>query len=211
MPTLAVAELIRIFVGTWDFVGAAIGLQGPAAARGWWDMTFRSELPYYYLFLAVLALVIGVTFAIERRRFGFYLHAIRSSERAARSLGVPVRQVKLRALALSAVFTSLAGSLYAIKTGFIDPDSGFGILVSVQMVIVAALGGAGTLFGPLIGALVLVPLQTVTNNWLGGGGSGLTYILYGGIIMVIARFEPGGLVELWRRVGPRLWRRAHAA
>ena len=55
MATIAVAELIRIFTGTWDLVGAAIGLQGPAVARGWWDLTFRGELPYYYIFLAVLA------------------------------------------------------------------------------------------------------------------------------------------------------------
>src|SRR6202020_700942 len=100
------------------------------------------------------------------------------------SLGVPVRWTKMQALMLSAAFTSVAGSLYAIKTGFIDPDSGFGILVSVQMVIVAALGGAGTLFGPLLGAVILIPLQTTTNSWFGGGGSGLTYILYGGIIVV---------------------------
>ena len=115
------------------------------------------------------------------------------------SLGVPVRQTKIEALMLSAAFTSVAGSLYSIKTGFIDPESGFGMLVSVQMVITAALGGAGTLFGPLIGALILVPLQTATNTWFGGGGSGLTYILYGGIIVLIARFEPGGLLELWHR------------
>jgi branched-chain amino acid transport system permease protein len=211
MATIAVAELIRIFVGTWDFVGAAIGLQGPAVARGWWDLTFRSELPYYYIFLAVLAVVLATTAAIERRRFGFYLRAIKASERAARSLGVPVRQTKLEALALSAALTSVAGSLYACKTGFIDPDSGFGILVSVQMVIVAALGGAGVLFGPLLGAAILIPLQTATNTWFGGGGSGLTYILYGGIIVLIARFEPGGLFELWHRIRPQRSRRAHAA
>jgi branched-chain amino acid transport system permease protein len=117
----------------------------------------------------------------------------------------------MQALALSAAFTSVAGSLYVVKTGFIDPDSAFGILISVQMVIVAALGGAGTLFGPLIGALILVPLQTATNTWFGGGGSGLTYILYGGVIVLIARFEPGGLFELWHRVAPRLWKRAYAA
>jgi branched-chain amino acid transport system permease protein len=112
---------------------------------------------------------------------------------------------------LSALFTSVAGSLYSIKTGFIDPESGFGILVSVQMVIVAALGGAGALFGPLIGALILVPLQTATNTWFGGGGSGLTYILYGGIIVLLARFEPGGMHEWWHRVAPLLARRKHAA
>jgi branched-chain amino acid transport system permease protein len=211
MATIAVAELIRIFVGTWAFVGAAIGLQGPARARGWWDLTFRSELPYYYIFLAVLGIVLATTALIERRRFGFYLRAIKASERAARSLGVPVRKTKLQALALSAAFTAVAGSLYAVKTGFIDPDSGFGILVSVQMVIVAALGGAGMLFGPLLGAAILIPLQTATNTWFGGGGSGLTYILYGGIIVVIARFEPGGVFELWHRIKPQRWRRAHAA
>jgi branched-chain amino acid transport system permease protein len=211
MATIAVAELIRIFTGTWDLVGAAIGLQGPAVARGWWDLTFRGELPYYYIFLAVLGVLLATTAAIERRRFGFYLRAIKASERAARSLGVPVRQTKMQALALSAAFTSVAGSLYVIKTGFIDPDSAFGILISVQMLIVAALGGAGTLLGPLFGALILIPLQTATNSWFGGGGSGLTYILYGGIIVLIARFEPGGLFELWHRIAPRLRKRLHAA
>jgi branched-chain amino acid transport system permease protein len=215
MATIAVAELIRIFFGTWDLVGAAIGLQGPAVARSVWDLTFRGELPYYYIFLAVLGLVLVVTAALERRRFGYYLRAIKASERAAKSLGVPVRATKIKALALSAAFTSTAGSLYVIKTGFIDPDSGFGILISVQMVIVAALGGAGALFGPLVGALILIPLQSATNSWFGGGGSGLTYILYGGIIVVIARFEPGGLFEMWQRVAPtlrkRVWSRARAA
>jgi branched-chain amino acid transport system permease protein len=211
MATIAVAELIRIFTGTWDFVGAAIGLQGPATARGWWDLTFRSELPYYYILLAVLAVLLCVTAAVERRRFGFYLRAIKASERAARSLGVPVRQTKMQALALSAAFTSVAGSLYVIKTGFIDPDSGFGILISVQMLIVAALGGAGTLFGPLVGAMILIPLQSTTNSLFGGGGTGLTYILYGGIIVLIARFEPGGLFELWQRIPPHFRKRVHAA
>jgi branched-chain amino acid transport system permease protein len=211
MATIAVAELIRISFGTWGLVGAAIGLQGPATGRGWWDLTFRSEVPYYYIFLAVLGFLLWLTAAVARRRFGFYLRAIKAGERAARSLGVPVRRTKLQALALSAAFTAVAGSLYVIKTGFIDPDSGFGILISVQMVIIAALGGAGTLFGPLVGALILVPLQTATNTWFGGGGSGLTYILYGGIIVLIARFEPGGLFDLWQRVVPERWRGAHAA
>ena len=206
MATIAVAELIRIYFGTWDLVGAAIGLQGPATARGWWDLTFRSELPYYYIFLGVLAILLRLTFLIERRRFGYYLRAIKAGERAARSLGVPVQQIKIKALVLSAVFTSLAGSLYSVKTGFIDPESGFGILVSVQMVIIAALGGAGKLYGPLVGALILIPLQTATNTWFGGGGTGLTFILYGGIIVLIARYEPGGLFDLWERIAPRRWR-----
>jgi branched-chain amino acid transport system permease protein len=211
MATIAVAELIRIFVGTWDYVGAAMGLQGPAVGRQWWDLTFRDERPYYYIFLGVLAVLLYVTFEMQRSRFGSYLRAIKADERAAASLGVSVQRTKLLSLILSAIFTSVAGSLYSIKTGFIDPESGFGILVSVQMVIFAALGGAGTLFGPLLGAVILVTLQTASNTWLGGGGSGLTYILYGGIIVLLARYEPGGLHEFWHRLARRFRRGRHAA
>jgi branched-chain amino acid transport system permease protein len=208
MATIAVAELIRIAVGNWDLLGAAIGMMGPATPRGWWDLTFRSAVPYYYIFLGVLAVLLFTTWQMQRSRFGYYLRAIRAGERAARSLGVPVSRYKLFALMLSAAFTSVAGSLYVIKTGFIDPESGIGILVSVQMIITAALGGAGTLLGPLLGAVILVPLQTYLNSTFGGGGSGLTYIVYGGIIMLIARFEPGGLLELWHlRIAPLLRRR----
>jgi len=167
------AEL-ALLIGGESLVGAAIGLQGPAVGRGWWDLTFRSEIPYYYLFLAVLGLLLLIVWQVERSRFGYYLRAIKSGERAARSLGVKVRRYKLYALLLSACFTALAGSLYALMVGFVDPESGFGILVSVDMIIVAALGGAGTLFGPLLGAVILVPLREFTNSAFGGGGSGLT-------------------------------------
>ena len=112
---------------------------------------------------------------------------------------------------LSAAFTSLAGSLYSIMVGFIDPTSGFGILISVDMIITAALGGAGTLLGPLLGAVILVPLQTMTNSLFGGGGTGLTYIIYGGIIILLARFEPGGLLEIWQRYKVRRTHRQEAA
>ncbi len=208
MATIAVAELVRLVVGNWDLLGAAIGIQGPASPRGWWDLIFRSSVPYYYIVLGVLALTLAITWAMEHSRFGYYLRAIRAGERAARSLGVPVRRTKLKALMLSAALTATAGSLYAFKVGFVNPESGLGILVSVQMIIIAALGGAGTLYGPLIGALILIPLQSATNTWFGGGGSGLTFILYGGIIVILARFEPGGLLELWRRVSTRVARAA---
>ena len=202
MATIAAAELLRIVVSNWDFVGAAIGLMGPAVPRTVFDLSFRSAVPYYYLFLAVLAVLLTTTWILERGRMGYYWRAIQAGERAARSLGVPARRYKLYALMLSAAFTSLAGSLYALMVGFVDPESGFGILVSVEMIITAALGGVGTLFGPLLGAIILVPLKTATNTAFGGGGSGLTYILYGGIILLLSRFEPGGLLELWHRIKP---------
>ncbi len=211
MATIAVAELIRILVANWDFVGASVGLMGPAVGRGWWDLTFRSSVPYYYFFLVVLGTLLALTYWVQRSRTGYYLRAIRAGERAARSLGVPVSRYKLYAFMLSAAFTSLSGSLYAAMVGFADPTSVLGILVSVQMVLMAALGGAGRLFGPLLGAAILVPLQITTNSLFGGGGTGLTYILYGGIIMAISRYEPGGLLELWDRVRARRQSRAMAA
>jgi branched-chain amino acid transport system permease protein len=203
MATIAVAELVRIVVSNWDFVGAAVGMMGPAVPRTVFDVSFRSPIPYYYIFLAVLALLLFLTWHIGRSRMGFYLRAIKAGERPARSLGVNVRLYKLYAFMLSAAFTSVAGSLYALMVGFVDPESGFGILRSVDLIITAALGGAGSLFGPLIGAAILIPLQTATNTYFGGGGTGLTYILYGGIIILISRFEPGGLVEMWHRLAPR--------
>ena len=155
-------------------------------------------MPYHYLFLAVLVVLLALTWQMQRSRMGYYLAAIRGGDRAARSLGVPVLRYKLYALMLSAAFTSLAGSLYAVMVGFVDPDSALGILLSVKMVIVAALGGAGTLFGPLIGAVILIPLEETTNALFGGGGTGITFIVYGAIILLIARFQPGGIAELWR-------------
>ena len=215
MATIAVAELIRIVVGNWDFLGASIGLTGPAVPRDWSDLIFRSSIPYYYMFLSVLVLLLFITYCIERSRFGYYLRAIRSGERAARSLGVPVSRCKLYIFMLSATFTSLAGSLYVIKFGFIDPASGFGLLISVNMVIIAAFGGAGRLLGPLLGAVILIPLQSEANSFFGGGGTGLTYIIYGAIIMLIARYEPGGLLEMWdkfheRRASKRMRAQAKA-
>ena len=116
-------------------------------------------------------------------RMGFYLRAIKDSERAARSLGAPASRTKLYAFMLSAGLTSVAGALYAMMFGFVDPESGLGILISVKMLIMAALGGAGLLFGPLVGAAILVPLEEISNNLLGGKGAGLTFVVYGAIIV----------------------------
>ena len=208
MATIAVAELVRILVANWPLVGAALGLGGPMVPRTWLDLSFRSPIPYYYMFLGVLALLLWITWQIERSRMGYYLRSINGDERAARSLGVPVHRYKLYTYMLSASFTALAGALYVLMVGFIDPDSGFGILVSVEMIIMAALGGAGTLFGPLLGAIILVPLKETTNTLFGGAGTGITYVVYGGIIMLLARYRPRGLMGIWhdfaeRRLQPR--------
>ncbi len=199
MATIAVAELVRLVATNVEFLGAAVGLSGPTIPRTVLDLSFTSALPYYYLFLMVLALTLGVTWKMERSRIGYYLRAIKDSQRAARSLGVAAGRYKLYAFMLSAGLTSVAGALYAMMFGFIDPESGLGILVSVKMLIMAALGGTGLLFGPLVGAAILVPLEEISNNLLGGKGAGLTFVAYGAIIVLIARFQPGGLLDLVKR------------
>lgn len=196
MATIAVAELARLIVTNTEFLGAAVGLSGPVVPRTLFDLSFTSSLPYYYLFLCVLAGVLWATHRMATSRAGFYLRAIRDNERAARSLGVEAGRYKLRAYMLSAGLTSLAGALYAMMFGFVDPESGLGILTSVKMLIMAALGGAGLLFGPLVGAVILVPLEEISNNLLGGKGAGITFVVYGAIIIVIARFYPSGVLRL---------------
>lgn len=200
MATIAVAELLRLIISNTDYLGAGVGLSGPTVPRNVFDLSFISALPYYYLFLTVLLITLGITWWMADSRMGFYLRAIRDSERAARSLGARASRVKLYAFMLSAGLTSVAGTLYATMFGFVDPDSGLGILISVKMLIMAALGGAGLLFGPLVGAAILVPLEEISNNLLGGKGAGLTFVVYGAIIVLIARFQPGGILTLINRL-----------
>ncbi|MCA6108069.1 branched-chain amino acid ABC transporter permease [Bradyrhizobium cenepequi] len=206
MATIAVAELARLIVTNTEYLGAAVGLSGPTVPRNVFDMSFISALPYYYLFLAILIITLGITWWMTSSRMGFYLRAIKDSERAARSLGAPASRTKLYAYMLSAGLTSVAGALYAMIFGFVDPESGLGILISVKILIMAALGGAGLLFGPFVGAAILVPLEEISNSLLGGKGAGLTFVVYGAIIVLIARFQPGGILALINR----LWAKRRA-
>src|SRR6202789_3132775 len=117
MATIAVAELLRLIVTNTEYLGAAVGLSGPTVPRNVFDISFISALPYYYLFLSIMAATLLITWWMESSRMGFYLRAIRDSERAARSLGVPASRTKLAAFMLSAGLTSAAGALYAMKIG----------------------------------------------------------------------------------------------
>ena len=111
MATIAVAELSRLVVNNTNYLGAAVGLSGPPVPRNVFDLSFISALPYYYIFLAVLALLLLITWKMTNSRMGFYLRAIKDSERAARSLGAPASRTKLYAYMLSAGGTSVAGAL----------------------------------------------------------------------------------------------------
>ena len=199
MATIAAAELARILAANWPLVGAAVGLMGPPRPRTIADLSFISPVPYHYLFLAVLLVLLGA----DLRRCSAAAWATTWPPSAAATARRAASACRCCATSCTRcccrrAFTSIAGSLYAVMVGFVDPDSVLGILVSVKMIIIAALGGAGTLFGPLVGAVILVPLEETTNALFGGGGTGITFIIYGAIIVFVARFQPGGMAALWR-------------
>ena len=151
--------------------------------------------------LGLLVLGLVVTRLIERSRLGYYIRAVREEQDPAASLGVRVARTKRVAFAISAALTAACGTFYAQYVLFIDPESVFPLSLSILICLVAVLGGVGSLWGPLLGAAVLVPLSEGTRVLLGGTGKALDLVIYGALIVLIAVFQPAGLIGLARRFG----------
>ncbi|MFN2546348.1 MAG: branched-chain amino acid ABC transporter permease [Myxococcales bacterium] len=200
IATIALGEIAAIAVTNWDYAGGAVGLFLPVEGTGLAQMKFDDKRGYHYVICALLVLALAVTVWLRGARAGYYWRAIREDQAAARSAGVPATRYKLLAISISAALTAMAGTFYAQYVLFIDPPSVLPLSLSIQICLVAVLGGAGTLLGPLLGAAVLVPLSAATSVLLGGSGRSLDLVVYGALIMVIAVFEPSGLVGLWRRI-----------
>lgn len=205
IATIAAGEIFAILFRNWEWVGGAVGIYLPLR-RGDALSSFQfheSKLPYYYIALAMTVTGVVITYVLERSRTGYYLRALRADPDAARSLGVPVTRYKLIAMVISAVLTAMAGTFYAQFVLYISPNTVFALLLSVQMCLVAVLGGLGTIAGPIIGALVLIPMAEYTRVFLGGRGGGLHLVVYGLLIVLISVFQPAGLMGLLRgRLGP---------
>jgi branched-chain amino acid transport system permease protein len=202
IATIAVGEIVQTLVINWDWAGGARGVFLPIKRPdSLLNVQFHDQKAfYYYIALALLLLALAVTTLVERSRRGYYFRAIREDQDAAASLGVHVAREKRWAIAVSAALTATAGTFYAQYTLFIDPESVFPLSLSILICLVAVLGGVGTLWGPVIGAAVLVPLSEGTRVLLGGGGKALDLMIYGALIMLIAVFQPGGLVGLAHRL-----------
>jgi branched-chain amino acid transport system permease protein len=198
MATIAVVEIVQIVFTNWEYAGAAVGLTIPMNQRGWGAMVFADKQPYYLLALGLLLLTLAATWAVERSHVGYYLRAIKDEPDAARSIGIHIARYKQVALALSAFFTALGGSLYAQKELYIDPGSVLTTALSIKMALVSILGGVGTLFGPVVGAVVLTTIEELTRAAFGGSGRGTDTMIYAGLIVVIAVYYPSGLVGWWR-------------
>jgi branched-chain amino acid transport system permease protein len=202
IATIAAGEIALAVVMDLDALGAARGLTIPLAdTNGLWTLQFsiRDKTPYYLVALALFAVASLMLWVILRGRFGSYLRAIRDDQDAASAAGIAVRRYKLLAFAGSAALTAVAGSYYSMFVLFVDPPSVFALSISISIALMAMLGGAGSLWGPLIGAWVLLLLQEATRTQLGGSGRAGDLLLFGAAIIVIAIYEPRGLAGLAQR------------
>jgi branched-chain amino acid transport system permease protein len=156
-------------------------------------MQFEDHRIYAWLALALMLAAMALTAALERSRFGMSLVAIREDEAAAEAAGIATLAWKLRAITLSGAMAGVAGGLYAVVLLVVTPPAVFGMLVSAQALIVTMFGGAGTLWGPVIGAVVLVPLSELLHARLGNIIPGIQGVVYGIAIVAVILLAPEGV------------------
>lgn len=200
MATIALLQIGLLLMINWDWAGGAVGVEAPIGDSAWM-LLFRTKTPYYWIAVGLALATFLLTYFLVHSRTGFYWRAINGDEAAARSLGVPADRYKMLAFVLSAAVTGAWGGFFAMYVGFIDPESTFSLTMSVQIVLVAILGGVGTLVGPWIGAAVLLPLSELTRVMWGSSGLGLDLLVFGLAILLVTLFLPGGLITLRGRRG----------
>lgn len=192
LGTLAFAEILRILVQNIDYFNKTLGILLPIGDNPWL-FQFESRAGYFYIILILTVIVTIVAYLISKSRLGFNLIAIRENEDAAQSLGVKTFKNKMIAIAISGALTSVGGTFYAQYLLYIDPPTTFGNDVSVSIILPAILGGMGTILGPFMGALIIVPLGEVTSHFF-GGFAGIHLMVYGLILVLVILFLPQGIV-----------------
>lgn len=206
LVTLAFAEMGELVVLGTEFLGGAAGLFLPKDEGRLAAFQFGGSNGGYWVMLALAVLCLLVNLAIVNAPLGFYLRAIRDNERAAQGLGVDLLRNKVLAMTISAVLTSIVGSFYARYLTFVDPYLLASPVLTIEIVLFATIGGLGTPFGPVIGALLLVPLGEILRGKLGGSLPGLHYFIYGLVVVIVVMVLPRGigpsLFALLRRKRP---------
>jgi len=229
LASIAVAEIFRVSaLNLKDLTNGAEGILisdiPPLTVGGVLITDFLSKVPFYYAGLAIAIAVVCVTWLVQNSKLGYYFQAIREDQDAAHSLGINLTLYKNAALALSAVFTSLAGSLYGLYIGFIDPGTVLDLGLSVQIVMTCIIGGIGTIFGPVIGAVVLVPFsealrsnviaqalidsglvreQSALGSFLKEQLSHAHVLIYGILLVVVILFMPDGILGFIRKLAAK--------
>jgi branched-chain amino acid transport system permease protein len=207
IATIATSLVLKDIFATWKFVGASKGLGiSPTQyqAPDFWRLIFKEDVYYYYVILTIFAVGLLYMNWFRKSRLGFHLRSIKDNEDVARSLGINVHWSKIKTYAIATAYVSVVGSFHACYIKNIEPEDTMSLDISILIALMAMLGGAGSLWGPIIGAGVLIPLKSYLKEWLGAkaGLIGIDLVLYGLIIMIISASEPRGIwgiVEKYRR------------
>ncbi len=207
IATIATSLVLKNLFEIWGFVGAARGLEiSPIKYHppDFLRLIFKEDIYYYYVILGIFLLAILYINWFRKSRLGFQLRSIKDNEDVARSLGINVHWAKIKTYAIATAFVSVVGSFHACYIKVIEPEDTMSLDISILIALMAMLGGAGSMWGPIIGAGILIPLKSYLKDWLGAtaGLVGIDLILYAAIIMIISAFEPRGIwgiVEKIRR------------
>jgi branched-chain amino acid transport system permease protein len=207
IATIATSLVLKDVFEVWNFVGAARGL-GISPIKypppDFLRLIFKEDIYYYYVILVFF--FVGVLYLnwFRKSRLGYQLRCIKDNEDVARSLGINVHWAKIKTYAIATAFVSVVGSFHACYIKNIEPEDTMSLDISILIALMAMLGGAGSLWGPIIGAGILIPMKSYLKEWLGAAAGlvGIDLILYAVIIMIISAFEPRGIwgiVEKARR------------
>jgi branched-chain amino acid transport system permease protein len=205
ISTIATAQvLMLLFLKFRDFAWGAEGTTIPNLGNAPWMMQFEAKAAYYYIALGLLAIGLVITYRIERSWMGYYLVAIGEDEDAAEAIGVNAPKVKREIYMISAFLTALAGTFYVQYIYFIDPTTAFNFNISVEAALVSIVGGVGTLWGPVIGTVLLETTSALLQSWLGSGLGGVQLTVYSLILIGVILWRPTGLLgiltEVYRRI-----------
>lgn len=205
LVTLAFAEVLRIVASVAPITGAGVGTLVKLDLR-FAALQFESRAIFYWVILALVAVALVVTHVIERSRFGAWLVAVRENEDAAMALGVNATAVKLAAMVISAAITAAAGCFYTQYFLFVDSGIAYGTWMSIEALLVPIIGGVGTLFGPLLGALVVRALGEAALL-VTGGAPGLDLVVFGCVLVLVVGLSPrglmGGVADLLKKIRRR--------
>jgi branched-chain amino acid transport system permease protein len=192
LVTLAFAEVLRIIASVAPITGAGVGtlIKLDLGIR---TLQFQSRAAFYWIILVLVGISLVIARLIERSRFGAWLIAVRENEDAARALGVDASTVKTVAMIISAAITAAAGCFYAQYFLFVDSGIAYGTWISVEALLTPIIGGVGTVFGPLLGALV-VKTMSEGAKLLAGDAPGLDLIIYGAVLVLVIWIMPRGLI-----------------
>lgn len=199
LSTIAVALVIRLVAINSNWTGGSEGLFMPELPKFLGFDLFDRKTEYWLAF-AFVALTLLVTHLIRRSRLGYALQAVREDEDGARALGIDPTRMKVIAFMISAALTALGGSIYAIYLQAFEPHTLLELPISVQIALMAIIGGRGSIQGPVVGALLIATLGEVFRNVFANAN----LLIYGVLILVVTLFAPGGIMGLFQRGGAKI-------